>query len=325
MQSTALPAARRVAVVAGAAAAAAAAAGAQDPAEARAARPAVEEIVTRPESMQVGASAVVRADDLEQAQKGLLVAMQTMGNGWVDVQAMQSSDSLEDLLNMGTELAQDPMVQRKFLEIAERKGSPTLALQMMADRSSFGASDSGPVPTHGPQQSVTQSLTFSNAALVESESVQSLPESLSPTTSVLDEVETQADKDSNPYRRESRVLAAAATTVQAVGRGKLSRGGFYRRWHEPAPDVLLSHLPTEPRVALNLAPVERRVDGTVGVVVDLCVHTVRIAPPLAAVAIVVGLLAVCVSRNPALARVATYAAAGVVLAIYQRTRSQMAR
>jgi len=245
-------------------------------------------------------------------------------------------DLLESIINTAAVAAQDPAVQRAVQRVLERHGDASQTLKFMEQRASLRASPAGPVPIHGPQ-SPGESWTLAQPPPSE---VHSLSSSMSATVSDLMEADAVINKS---------FLDRHAVPLQKAARGWLAR----KRRHaaeipSPAEGVLLSHLPTEPRVILRLLPMV----GTVRVALDLRIISVRQSPPrhdpfapaplpfefeareaeeakeaaaeqgseafvklASVVAIIVGLLAVVISRNPQAARAASVAAAAVVVSM----------
>ena len=337
----------RRAALAGAAAAATAAACAEggNVAEARAA-PQVELVPVVISSAQAPGK-----EDIAEARKLLKGTLETrqpellseLGNDWVDVNPEALSLSQEDLLDIGALMAQDPAVQRAALR-ATRKQNAELTLRLMAEQhaslSHSSVSSAAPVSV---QESQASSLGFSQAEMVQAEEergveslASSLPESLCASVSDIVAAEDATNR---------LFLFRHAVKVQAAARGYCARRLHARRREaaalmRPVDGVLLSDLPTTAQVAIALTPSVRGEDGTVKVVLTLALQTTHQLPrPLPAtatekpppewpeekpevgmetistIALIVGLLAVVVTRNPSAAPLAAASAATVITAL----------
>ena len=325
-----VPHARRAAL-AGAAAAEAAATQAGDGAELRAAPPMEVDTLLVASSKAPGNDAIEEARDLVKGALDKSEVLSPIGNGWVQV----THDDLDvsQLLDIGAAMAQNPAVQLAALD-AVRGRNPELTLQKMAISASAASA-----AAHEPRAT---SLGFSQAELVQvdAESVaSSFPESLSASVSDIARAEVAAEDATN-----RSFLFPHAAKLQAAARGKLARRLLAHRRQaasilHPADGVLLSDLPAKAQVAIALTPVVRGDDGTVEVVLKLAIrmtHQLPPAPPgapaetrwtkgatkpevgmetISTIALIVGLLAVVVTRNPAAAPLAAASAATVITAL----------
>lgn len=335
MQAVVSVQARRAAAAGGAAAAAAAGAAAGGvAAESRAAPPSADLIPmpTAAEIMSADNKALADTNSCVEASQMLQVELRGMGNSWVTV----DDDAIGQLLQIGTEMAAQPQVQQAFLTSARRNGAE-MTLRLMHEQSSIRSGTPAPVTTHGPP---SEPLGHSFLEVNADDDVQSLASSLSLTTSTIDQAEAETNR---------AFLHPHAAKLQAAARGKLARRSVATaRLQTPHPGVLLDHLQSVPYVKLCLGPTQGR-DGDISVALRLGVISVKQMPPThdadaaglppkeatsprpkppvpmevaSTVAIVVGLLAVVISRNPVAARAAAASAAAVIMAICSRAAAR---
>ena len=247
----------------------------------------------------------IAEEAIAESRELISLTLKDIGNSWISIDA-----TTERLLSMGAELASQPAVQQAYLEISREQGHAMM----------------------GPSASSAQS-------------VQSLS-SLSPTESMMNVTEHEVNQMF--LFRHASTLQAAARRMLARKNVAVLRGG---RFH-PTADALLRDLPKAARVACR-ASVELSEGGAPSVKLQLRIFHVAKSLPrpsieykqgleaegerrescgrgrhvgsheqamVSAVAIVVGLLAVVIARNPAAARAAAIGAAAAVTAICAKAR-----
>ena len=323
-------AARRGAAAAGAAAitAAATSAASDTPAESRAA-PSSNLVVS--DDALANATALLKSEMVKRGE--LEVATSPDGSEWIlDV---------NDLLDFSEAVAKEPQVQKTIMEKAKVKDN---ALRLLRGSTPSPLSQSFEY-VQKPQEAEPLSRSDRSPSLT----------SLSPSMSEILKTEKQVDESWEDLKAENAALKAQLASLQgrpttptttpcprpgvarlqAAARGLLTRRGYY--------DDLMTAIrlaPVPPTVAVKCVPVFEEEGGALSVKLNLDVipgraglrniktrpTTEKVRPPpqahakvpdglLVSVSVVIGLLALLISRNPAAARVAATGAAGVIFGL----------
>ncbi len=298
---------------------------------AKAAQPKLElvQVPTPAEVSLADSQALADTSACMEASQMLQGELRGLGNDWVDV---GHPIDVTQLLQIATEMASDERVQQVALTAA-RRNNAEMTLRLMHEQTSMRAGAFGPVTTHGPQSE--PSLGHSFLEVPSSDDVQSLASSGSLTPSAIEQAEAEMNRS---------FLDPHATMLQAAARGHLARRAVAAaRLRTPRAGVLLDHLPCVPRAKISLVPTQSH-DGTVSIALRLDIISIKHVPSTpkddaasdepdaeparqrpalpvevaSAVAVVVGLLAVVISRNPVAARATAPIAAAVIAALCAR-------